>query len=91
MRYVVSDDLSPEKIRQLLNHWQMNDRVKLKHKFDYYNGKQKILNKTEGIESAEVNLEEKNAKIQYNEERINQFLSQMEEAYQDHLRKEGNV
>lgn len=31
---------------------------------------QKILNKTEGIESAEVNLEEKNAKIQYNEERI---------------------
>ena len=46
MRYVVSDDLSPEKIRQLLNHWQMNDRVKLKHKFDYYNGKQKILNKT---------------------------------------------
>lgn len=46
MRYIVSDDLSPEKIRQLLNHWQMNDRVKLKHKFDYYNGKQKILNKT---------------------------------------------
>ena len=46
MRYIVSDDLGPEKIRQLLNHWQMNDRVKLKHKFDYYNGKQKILNKT---------------------------------------------
>ena len=46
MRYIVSDDLSPEKIRQLLNHWQMNDRVKLKHKFDYYMGKQKILNKT---------------------------------------------
>ena len=46
MRYIVSDDLSPEKIRQLLNHWQMNDRVKLKRKYDYYNGKQKILNKT---------------------------------------------
>ena len=46
MRYIVSDDLGPEKIRQLLNHWQMNVRVKLKHKFDYYNGKQKILNKT---------------------------------------------
>ena len=46
MRYIVSDDLGPEKIRQLLNHWQMNDRVKLKHKFDYYNGKQRILNKT---------------------------------------------
>ena len=29
--------------------------------------------------------------MKYNEERINQFLSQMEEAYQDHLRKEGNV
>lgn len=46
MRYIVSDDLGPEKIRQLLNHWQMNDRVKLKRKYDYYNGKQKILNKT---------------------------------------------
>ena len=46
MRYIVSDDLGPEKIRQLLNHWQMNDRVKLQRKYDYYNGKQKILNKT---------------------------------------------
>ena len=46
MRYIVSDDLGPEKIRQLLNHWQMNDKVKLKRKYDYYNGKQKILNKT---------------------------------------------
>ena len=45
MRYIVSDDLGPEKIRQLLNHWQMNDRVKLQRKYDYYNGKQKILNK----------------------------------------------
>ena len=46
MRYIVSDDLGPEKIRQLLNHWQMNDRVKLQRKYDYYNGKQRILNKT---------------------------------------------
>ena len=46
MRYIVSDDMGPEKIRQLLNHWQMNDRVKLQRKYDYYNGKQKILNKT---------------------------------------------
>ena len=46
MRYIVSDDLGPEKIRQLLNHWQMNDRVKLQRKYDYYNGKQKILSKT---------------------------------------------
>ena len=29
--------------------------------------------------------------MKYNEERINQFLLQMEEAYQDHLRKEGNI
>lgn len=27
--------------------------------------------------------------MKYNEERINQFLLQMEEVYQDHLRKEG--
>lgn len=29
--------------------------------------------------------------MKYNEERINQFLLQMEEAYQNHLRKEGNI
>ena len=56
MRYIVSDDLGPEKIRQLLNHWQMNDRVKLKHKFDYYNGKQKILNKTYSDPSKPCNI-----------------------------------
>ena len=45
MKYIVSGELTADKVKDIINYWQLNDRPKLNTKYNYYIGKQKITDK----------------------------------------------
>ena len=45
MKYIVSGELTADKIKDIINYWQLNDRPKLNTKYKYYIGEQAITKK----------------------------------------------
>ena len=45
MKYIVSGELTADKIKDIINFWQLNDRPKLNTKYKYYIGEQAITKK----------------------------------------------